>query len=118
MVNSMHYNYQYASEHWIQLAEYRVQLRARSNGATAPRMGEALLDHLRDHGLIKDVLCGLNSSFVTGAQPEYFRRGGGGELTLGLYIIFVSLYYKNRVVSTTKHCLQLHLYRYEYDLIF
>jgi hypothetical protein len=65
MVNSLHYNYQYASVHWIQLAQYMVQRRAHGNGDTDPRKGGALLDHVCDHRLIKHVLRGLNNLFVT-----------------------------------------------------
>jgi hypothetical protein len=54
---------------------------------------------------------------AAGAHPAFFLFwGGGGWLTLRLYIIF--FYFQNYVVSTTWHCLQLHLYTCEYNYMF
>ena len=65
MVNLLHCNYEYASAHWVQIAQYMIQRRAHSNEDAVPITGRALLDRICYHDVTKDVLRGLYNLFVT-----------------------------------------------------
>lgn len=69
MINLLHCNYECASVHWVQIAQYMIQHRAHSNEAAGPITCRALLDRICYHHLTKDVLRGLYNIFVTSNFP-------------------------------------------------